>query len=60
MTIYYPCPHCESEIEVCVIINEEDDLPETCPECNKSIPDEAHSTVNTWAMERASEGPDFN
>lgn len=60
MKVYYNCPHCSAEIEVTVIINEEDDLPEDCPECGKPIPDAAHGDVNTNAMEKASERPDFD
>jgi predicted nucleic acid-binding Zn ribbon protein len=60
MTCYYTCKHCGAEIECSVIINEEDDLPENCPECNAPVPDKAHEDVNTQAMERASERPDFD
>ena len=54
MTIYWNCP-CGHEIEVDVRINEEDDLPERCPECNKVIPDKAHEQVQDWAIEKAND-----
>lgn len=60
MKCYYTCKKCDHEIEVHVVINEEDDLPETCDACGAPIPDEAHGDVNTQAMERASERPDFD
>lgn len=59
MKVYWSCS-CGYEIEVHVVINEEDDLPENCPECNKVIPDNAHELVNTHAMELASERPDHD
>lgn len=55
MKVYYTCPHCEHEIEVYVVINEEDDLPEVHDECGKPIPEDAHDKVNTYAIEKASD-----
>lgn len=60
MKCYYTCKKCGAEIECRVVINEEDDLPETCDECGELIPDEAHGAMNTQAMEKASERPDFD
>jgi uncharacterized Zn finger protein len=51
--VYYTCKHCDEEIEVEVVINEEDDLPENCPACGAPIPDIAHEKVHEDAIERA-------
>jgi DNA replicative helicase MCM subunit Mcm2 (Cdc46/Mcm family) len=53
MQVYYTCRKCDHEIEVDVTIGEEDDLPETCPECNAVIPDKAHAEVDETAQEKA-------
>ncbi len=52
---HYTCKKCGEEIEVEVVINEEDDLPEECPACGAPIPDEAHGEMDTQACEKASE-----
>ncbi len=37
---HHECPHCGYSIEVTVEINEDDgDLPERCPECDKPLDD---------------------
>jgi uncharacterized Zn finger protein len=53
--VYYTCPHCGEEIEVEVILDEEDDLPENCPTCDAVISDSAHEKVMEAAYEKASE-----
>lgn len=46
----YECSKCGFDIEVEVVVNEEDDLPEACPECGEPIPDSAHEDVAEQAM----------
>ena len=58
--VTYTCHECGEEIEVEVIINEENDLPERCPKCNAVIPDKAHEDVENAAMEQASDSPDLD
>lgn len=53
MICYYTCKSCGTEIECRVTINEEDDLPEHCPECYAIVPDKAHEEVNQAALEKA-------
>ncbi len=60
ITCYYECKACGHEIECSVAINEEDDLPESCPECSAIVPDKAHESVQIQALEKASERPDFD
>lgn len=55
MKVNYTCPHCGEEIVVMVRINEEDDLPEDCPECGKKLPEDASAWCNERAIEIASE-----
>jgi DNA-directed RNA polymerase subunit RPC12/RpoP len=50
---HYTCLKCQEEIEVEVVINEEDDLPECCPECGTAIPDKAHEDMQQQAVEKA-------
>lgn len=57
MKCFYECKACGEEIECSVIINEEDDLPETCDHCGQVIPDKAHEEVQIQAMEQAFERP---
>lgn len=59
MRVYYTCKHCDAEMEVHVRINEDDDLPENCPQCDAIIPEQAHSDVNLDAIEKASD-PDYD
>ncbi len=56
--VYYTCKQCDEEMEVGVVINEEDDLPETCPECKAVIPLEAHGYVQTAALEKVMDNAD--
>lgn len=58
MTRYYICKTCDYEIECSVTINEECDLPTTCPECNATIPDIAYSEMQEQAIERAIDSAD--
>ena len=45
------CPHCSAEIEIEVYPNEEDDTPETCPDCGKPLDQAAMSLeAQEWAM----------
>jgi uncharacterized Zn finger protein len=53
MIVYYSCRKCDHEIETSVILGEEDDLPETCPECGEVIPDKAHEEVDEAAQDKA-------
>tara|TARA_R110000868_G_scaffold160977_5_gene390828 strand:- start:847 stop:1035 length:189 start_codon:yes stop_codon:yes gene_type:complete len=49
----YQCKACDAEIECEVHINEECDLPETCPECNAVIPEAAYDEMQEQAMDIA-------
>ena len=52
------CPHCGAEIECEVVINEECDLPETCPACGNLLPEFMYSKAEEAAIAKATEAPD--
>ena len=52
---YYTCKKCGAEIECEVVINEECDLPETCPECGEPVPDSAYADMEEQAIARAAD-----
>ena len=60
MKVYYTCKHCGHEMEVHVVINEENDLGESCVACGAVIPDEAHAEVETAAIEKAADFHDYD
>ena len=49
------CPFCEAEIECEVVINEECDLPEACPECGKLLPESMYLKAEETAISKVAD-----
>ena len=50
--VHLNCPYCDSEIEVEVVINEEADVPDTCPHCGEALPHSLYDKAQQEALEQ--------